>query len=931
MYCEQCGSKIPADVDFCIMCGVRLNQPHTIHTPVQKKRSNKKWILSFIAIGLVVIISTTLILIKLSGSNEGNAPFTQELTKGFTISGEENVLDKERTFTAEPLSEEAFTKVANNYVFNDRLLMEAFEFDAGMTAEEQLPGKVKLEFNLEELGFPENIRPFIRVERIADDGTAEELVETLEGNSLICYTDKNSVLTLSILLGLVTTAGIIHDRKDSDLLMKSEYSGVDFYSTDKVLPGYSISWPVTMDFGNPKEVDKEFQKIKKLYDEYKIDEKKGITDSVIKNIAYDSGSNLKEAIQAFAIRMYQEPDFEEAMKKFQDEKWQQKNVWPAPVQYTIMALKKVDPYLYGSKVEGNRGLSRPRFKIKMMILNPWPYDNSDYAYVVNPKTASPVMQVNATSLPSQTRLFKSKTQDAIKRELYTTLSHELFHVTQMGYINIDWNSYQWFWEATATVFEDEAADFFASKGEINDSNEENMNTIFYDTLSSSIGLQSQWGKKDYGSSGYEEFLRKQGYTASRFLAFMRDEYYKSNRNDFIYDLLLAFRKQKDYYLALRKAINMTDEELVTAFRQYCYKDTPRLKKYTEAIWSAAKKNDPKTFTFYNLIEKNQYELSDKSPYVKVTTRYNPISFHLKSFDVKLNDTSQEKTKLVIKLKDEEIAKSLMTWRVSSDGSKFSMFEGEQYRIIDNVKTNKYYVEEIHGYLESAKGVGEESTYEAFLMTAPEAPTITKENEKLVVKIPKTVLQEKGVISYVNVYLVTPDGEECSFTTKTGELEIPLDGNGNIDSDSSKYKDIPLGDEFDYEAMQRAAERLQGGVDKKYVVWITEVIETDKGDKIVGPASKEVDHTEKAEVFTGNIVGVWSGNCLGAGNITVTISNGSDGHDYDITISLYDDMVLHGDDNGDGTIAVSGGFGTSIIVNSEKELYLAAPPTTLHKN
>ncbi|MCR5008436.1 MAG: zinc ribbon domain-containing protein [Oribacterium sp.] len=146
--------------------------------------------------------------VEISHVNEDDLPpitlgnskaFSITPVPGMTVSAPENSLDYDREFKVKECSEEQYEKYIEELEADrDTVLLKAFEIDAGMGPDEYLPGRYEVKFDLAEFGIPETLYEGIKAYRVDDNGNYFEYVTELEG-SVLCYkSSQNSVVVLGM-------------------------------------------------------------------------------------------------------------------------------------------------------------------------------------------------------------------------------------------------------------------------------------------------------------------------------------------------------------------------------------------------------------------------------------------------------------------------------------------------------------------------------------------------------------------------------------------------------------------------------------------------------------------------------------------------------------------------------------------------------------
>ena len=96
----------------------------------------------------------------------GTKAFKISPIDGLVISAVENALDKDRSFTTKKVNNNELYQLKDSLPTPDLFLLQAFEVDSGMKAEEQFPGEMVLEFDLDKINIPTEFRNDLKVVRL---------------------------------------------------------------------------------------------------------------------------------------------------------------------------------------------------------------------------------------------------------------------------------------------------------------------------------------------------------------------------------------------------------------------------------------------------------------------------------------------------------------------------------------------------------------------------------------------------------------------------------------------------------------------------------------------------------------------------------------------------------------------------------------------
>ena len=556
-------------------------------------------------------------------------------------------------------------------------------------------------------------------------------------------------------------------------------------------------------------------------------------------------------------------------------------------------------------------------------------------------------------------------------ELHVTLVHELFHVVQNGYVPIDWSSYGWFWESTAVALEYEAKQYYLDEETIKNKDvgtERNK----YETLVNTLSYSDSWTRM----KGNKELIRNQGYTSSDFLDYLRDQYYDNNKDDFIKDLLIRFSSTKDAVKVLIQQTSNSEIVFESDYRLYTRKNAEKLNNKMFSVLNKPKEQ------FHELMAGKSYPLTESKPFADIKVEYNPLSTTMQYLDIKYDDNKykEKDARLVLEKGEDDLLKTNNVYISvdQSDGKDFKFIGNEDYHIQKGLKNIPVNIQEIHSYSQ-VQGKNSKKSYRAYMMLKPDQPKLEIKDSKLIITLPeKGPLFKEGFVKKYMLLIEGPNKNTIMLDTDKKTEEIALSTTGDFtDWDDPKFKEkvgkaakeyVEANPEFkeklikdmgqenldkgtdsikdldiDYGVLNKAAEILNEAItgnqgEKEYRVVVYEKSEY-KTDVYGPPSDWGILKTENKSTGNIDIYGSWEGKVqITSQKVTITISKGKEGHDYTLTNSMYEAetggglMEFYGDDNKDGTVIFGkdGGFGFTLIKNSEKELYVTAPPMTLRR-
>ncbi len=923
----------------------------------------------------------------------GSRPVSIRHDEGLTISAEAHALDQDRDFTVRRLKPEETQIFLDNPAHPAFFTVAAYDIHAGLKEEESFPGDVALTFDLSSFNIPKEAFEDIRILRVGSGDDFEILRGHLDGGAYHAYTNRNSVFIIT--WTIIGAAGLfgglgIHEghKKFTDAFGPNPKFNMANYYKDNT---YTLYWPTNLGMANPKAV------ADVLLEEYAIYKKLGLLDEAynpqpdidkvlagekpmgIQDIIRDQmRSNPNATVDTTFIHalgtLYQDPDFQ-ALRKKCDDAWKVENTWPEEAKVCLEQLMRANDYLFK-----HRKLRKP--SSVEVFLSPL---MTNYGESFNPSTGRPYLTVSV--IPKKG--LQNRTDPDIKKWLdnyLITIAHELLHCAQGSrYTLVDWNSNTWFWEATATLLENEAAEYFIGENVIDPGFTVEKHD-YYEAYGRAPGLTGYWG--DLKSN--LEAGTAQGYMTGYLLMFLRDRYYgtgtgKQGKDQFLPNLLNAFRGslRSPFYIIVAQTSN-SEKKIREDFQVFYASVAKEIARRTNM---ARLTSGISIFTPWVITDK--VILSEKSPIATLLPFKNPYASLVRVLDVDLGGGKHTKDdiRFVLQKGKEAMHKAENLYlQVSLDGEPYEPMKEEEAQAYDGFKSAQYVeIQEMHlygdGWFTSFS-----QPYRGFLMFRPSAPKIeekTKGKDKIIVlEMPNpSPLFAQGLVKKWRVTFTDPLGKTVIFETDKNLYEIPIseeDGSPDFNSPQIKkdmekalqsqmaidenlkegvasgYKgntgklidDIVKG--VDLGALNRSAQILfQGGLRNKYSVSVCEVVEAEK--PIYGPESP----VSELEVTFGaagtDLTGVWQGK-LAFTNETmkVTFKPGRDGHSYIMVLHYYEDAEVYVDDLGNGQLKIStipmdkssqsieqagaGAFffDSIMTLNSKNEIQMIAPPCTLKR-
>ncbi|MGE4283611.1 MAG: zinc ribbon domain-containing protein [Clostridia bacterium] len=918
---------------------------------------------------------------ELSGSRSVNISSKD----GFNISVPKNALDKDRKFEIKRLNKEDLKELFFDPVYDELLTVAAYEMHAGLAEGEVFPGDVKLSFDLAQFKIPEAAYEDIRIVRRGEkEGDVEILRGQLTGSTYECYTNKNSIIEVVVITGIGVSLlfGALgyyeNDKKFTDAFGRNGKWSRMSYPKDST---YTLYWPSGLGMANPTAVRAALLEEVELYKELGyIDPGYNPQQDIDKAIAGETTFNTAQVIRDHVKRnalsgvrddefaeyvlkiVYDHPDYFKLKKKY-DQQWRMDNVWPAEVKICIEQLMRADDYLFH-----HRKIKKPS-SVEVFMSD----KITEYGFSDNPSTGRPYLTVGLISKKNFQNLGSDNTKKWLDNYLIT-ISHELFHVAQSArYIyTVDWKSNNWFWEATATLLENEAAAYFMSKDDKNGKKIISPSfTVekhsYYEAYARPPAMTSYWGElKDN-----DEAKQNQGYMAGYLLMFLRDRYYGQQSGDlssdsFLINLLNTYKGsiKNPFYTIVAQTSN--SEKLIRKdIRQFYESVAADVAGRTDMTRTA--KGSLSVFKPWVITEKTT--LSQTSPVAKIKPIKNPYSTLIRVLDLKIDKNKYKKddVKLVLIQGEENMQKpENFMLRVCGDNKKFDfeyLDEPEAQEYKDVAYGDQMYIQEIHLYGDTWFGDFSED-YKAFLMTRPDTPKLeeksdskNKDEKTLLITMPKSSpLFTEGLVKKWRITFTDPLGKKATFQTDKDTYEIPITNkDGSIDFNNPQIKkdmeaalksqmaaDLNLKEGvekgykgntskliqdvingIDLNALNQSAQILMsGGIKNKYTVTVCEVTETTK--PIFGPESKAAVLESAFSAAGTDLSGTWTGKMAFTNEtMTAVISPGSDGHQYIMKLKYYGDAAVYVDDLGDGRLKISAIKGKSGEISIEQAAVGAA--------
>lgn len=890
-----------------------------------------------------------------------------------------NALDRDRDLSLERLDEATQEELVAALPYDNMLLFDAYEFHAGLEPGVAIPGAFEIAFDLSSTELDPVLYDDVRVVRLGESADDRQILASrLEGSVLKAESTRNSVIAFTI-LGVVYLSAVVYQNESA----KAEMFGTAPYLsyTAKALNRYTFYWPRDLGFGNPDALRQVWG------EEVDIFKAEGAIPE-----DYDAGPAIEQALQTFeafspmkiaiehldddagrsaqhtVLQVMNSPAYR-ALRQRCTPEWVEQNLLPRQVPLTIAAARLADAYLYTT-----RGFRAPS-SVDVYISR----KEADLGSSTNPALMNPYMTVKV--LPASVVDTPSRPESkAVLDNYLVTFTHELFHVTQSArYIyGVDWATNAWFWEATATVLENEAADAYKRAGAI-ESTFVTERHGYDEAYLRALGLTSYWGTL----AGVQDALQNQGYMMGYFLLYLRDHCAALGGvgDGYLVRLMNAFRGsvQKPIYTIVEQTTNSAELFELEVKRYYLSRAEAIARRFGTAAGDA-------TGVFHAWAAEKDIVLSAAAPVAELTPVKNPLASVIRPLAFKLDQgkyTKRGDVTLVIRRGVDAMQNNQdLPLQVGDGQFRFREFTQSRTQAFPDFGLNSFgYVQEIHLYSDGWLN-DFARPYQVYILLKPEAPRLSFADGKLTIELPQLgPLGAKGLVEHFMVTVKDASNAVVLLLTDKDRVELKLGPGGSLtDLDAPELRKLirPAMDKYlrahpearadldarygkgavdkaiagtkdldiDLGSLSRAAEVLAsaagGAVDGEIAVSIQEVTTGDR--PIYGPMSEVARLKVKAQPTAGvSITGTWTGKVQMSGEtMTVDISGGDYGYQYKIRSSMYgDEVIFYGREKNDGTVAVIMAMPgqkltgneptfTTLMKNSATELYLAAPPVTLRR-
>lgn len=841
--CSRCGTPLYEGFAFCRNCGAPIEP---IRPPAGRRSSRNPLILSATALVLAIVLVLGLWkpgflwafrdnlgwLPGMSGTAGGDAELEALLSEkpdynpteipvsgtpafsvspaaGITVSAEKNALDRERDFTAVPLTESEMGALFLERSSGEWVPVFAFEFDAGLEDNERLPGELKIELDMKKFGVKKELWPYLKVIRLGDDGTVMELPTSVTGKGIACTTRQNSIL-LAVFTGLAIGIPVMAYIERGQDGLRELYPNEIFYEavlSKETKAKYRVTYPKSMARTDSLELKALDDRMRALLEGYSLDPDIPLVDAAMEACeALGSNPEFQGVdIEAAAYRLMQkvinDPEYESIQATFNNPEWQRLNLWPDSVTSVCGQLELADKYLYGQ-----RSFKIPSHVIDILVLDRWPHGAETLGVAKNLYTSAPFIHINAR-----------KTSDT--QALLITITHELFHVTQNGYAYFDSNDYTPFWEATAVLLEKEAFDYYADNTLI-DRGRTDIQTmrIYWEHYNKPLMMPSHW----QNDAETKQVMQDQGYTASHWIEFLQKRY--GLGKEFLPELMLRFESAVGnsdtvVHTVLQNQTSSDSDVYCADFRLFCIQNYGNFNSRSQFIL-------PKTVA---------ETLSAEKPHAEVEMQIQAFSVHIRDFNIDNNNDKGDiqKYRVLVKGYAHPFVSPIIRF-YQNDKYQTSIIDSNM-TILPESTEKLLTIHEIEDYFfpptmnqTGASGY----KYELFLLLPPAAPIVEIDEEEGILRVtPQGFSLSDDIGAGYDVVVITPEGDKFFFPQGSyeDEAEIPLE-------------------ELESEKKDTDEE------DPKYTVYLVEKVEFPDGSLQYGPDGEEAELDD--ELRFEDILGTW---------------------------------------------------------------------------
>ncbi len=700
-------------------------------------------------------------------NSNGSKAFSEEMRKGLVVSAEENAFSRDGQLKISELSEEKakdlFTKLNAQYV----PVFDAWETDAGISGDEELPGTYHCEYDLISAEIPEDLWDSLTVVRIGDDGSVNEYVCEVKDGKLIWDSSKNSIT--------IVTAGLWTAAIVAEILI-GMYA-YDYYTewigAKYIRKGYEIvklsdqDSDFTFYYDRP-ESTKELKAMEAAIKEEAFKEAREWYESVGQYTAFSFLFSAESKINTKAAQLMKEKqaenkEYQEALKAYK--------AIPADVKAEIECVKHARDF-----IRWKLGASALGYKADVVLASE--YDNHGEQLTPWIKRRYVVVRRIPASFDADGEIV---VEPGDYNEVLTTCAHEMFHLyTAKHYVSMSFKNTS-FAEMTALWAQSEAEEYFKGlyfkEYAAGDKAAETAEDLgFAGKKYLALGLD---GMPDDSIMERLKPAQDKGYATYAFPVFIKNRL-KSKVTP--WDMSVKYDEQwgRSFEKVFTTTFGISASELETFWRLFVRENKTKL----------AKPNDELKYGESVTFRKDGKNISS-GPTFFVTDGYYRVKLAAADYSVRTSTFSlrgEEKTELLIVMDPERKAKIPSLDLVMPDGT--TQTETKNGLVVSYTPKNgeEFYILSVQG-----NGGKAESYYDVYPLFAPEAPKAEADKEKkgVDVTLPSALSEAPEAKDKVTdgIVITIKSGEETIQTQKIpfSEFEDGKDYVANVPFNSS---DVP---------------------------------------------------------------------------------------------------------------------------------------------
>ena len=462
--------------------------------------------------------------------------------KGFHVTAEAGALYDDTEIVVKEVGDEDYERLAaisEDLEKDGKLMIGAWEVNAGLGEDECLPGGYHVSIDLSTLEIPESLYPAVELVRITDSGTIQTYHSEIEGSTLSYDARQNSLAAILITVGVIAIISLgvyLRNKPDVYYVFKGD-KGEKEVEHDGIK--YTVRWLM-------RDVDPDQQKT--------LDRIAELQNSYQKTAQEDYDE--EEAIRKYSSALYRmfnknKSVAERLQELIADDKEYQSLVQtlevPELVQTIIGMINTSYDYLRDVEL------------VKL------PDYDLDYYLQVDKKDSSNYGESDATVLRrAWVRINVAEAEEIIydtdrgktaKDNMLLTITHELFHVCQNMYHSRLLGDSERFDEMVTLVLESDAKNWYTEQGII--------------TTDPTLTLADQWNYLTLSIDGDNKVMGPQGYTLSNLVQYLRKATGKESISAVHLMMARRFYKTPVTSEPLMKAFKLTQEEFYGYYRDFC--------------------------------------------------------------------------------------------------------------------------------------------------------------------------------------------------------------------------------------------------------------------------------------------------------------------------------------------------------------------------